>query len=530
MNEAYGLILIQLKGLWRRRWYCVAIAWVVSVAGWVWVAQLPDVYRSSARVYVDTDTMLGPLLEGLAVGPNVFEQVSIMQRTILSRPNLEKVSRMTDLDLTAQTSAEMERLIESLQRDITVGASGSNLFTISYESSEPVLAKRVVQSLLTIFVEGNLGASRKDMDQARRFIANQIAAYAAKLDEAEKERAEFKQRNAGLMSGEGGYFANLEAERKRLEELEGALRDTISKRDVLHEQLALVPQFFDSSDASSLFGPDAGFGGPPSDLEFRINELEGAINSMLFQYTERHPDVIIAQKRLERLRREKEEEDAAWVTSRDSEGEGPGYELPTVKSSNPVYEKLKVILVDQESIIAILKNRIAQQRVKIENLEKRIDTIPVVELELAKLDRDYGIIKHNYEELLSRREATSIAQDLETEANKVEFRIIDPPTLPISPAGPNRLLLFSMVLAGGIGAGIAFGFVLSQIDDSFSSLSGLRERFAFPVLGTISIVMSPARRRVRMMELSTFVMACLGLLGLYGGVVAVGVFELINIA
>ena len=70
--------------------------------------RMPDLYEASARIYVDTQSVLKPLMQGLAVQPNVDQQVMILSRTLISRPNVEKLVRMADLDLDAKTKADQD--------------------------------------------------------------------------------------------------------------------------------------------------------------------------------------------------------------------------------------------------------------------------------------------------------------------------------------------------------------------------------------------------------------------------------------
>ncbi len=99
MQELLAQLFSIVWGVWRHRWLSLATAWAVAVAGWIWVWQLPEAYVASARVYVDTNTLLKPLLEGLTIQPNTQDRILLLSRTLLSRPNLEKLMRMTDLDL-----------------------------------------------------------------------------------------------------------------------------------------------------------------------------------------------------------------------------------------------------------------------------------------------------------------------------------------------------------------------------------------------------------------------------------------------
>ena len=49
-----------------------------------------------------------------------------------------------------------------------------------------------MQSLVSIFVESGLGASRKDTDSAKTFLNEQIKSFEAKLEEAETRLKEFR--------------------------------------------------------------------------------------------------------------------------------------------------------------------------------------------------------------------------------------------------------------------------------------------------------------------------------------------------
>ena len=142
MQQLFMLAITYAQGMWRYRWYALLVAWVVAVTGWAWAYSLPNEYRADARVYVDTQSVLRPLLRGLAVESDVQSRVAIMTQTLLSRPNLEKVARKTDLDLRAQTPAQMESLLSWLQHAVEIHSDSRrhDLYTISYADTNPQMA------------------------------------------------------------------------------------------------------------------------------------------------------------------------------------------------------------------------------------------------------------------------------------------------------------------------------------------------------------------------------------------------------
>ena len=179
MNEQIELVLSYLRDILRRKWWILGSAWLVCAIGWVVVQRLPDQYEASARVYVDTKSLLKPLLRGLTIEMDVNQQVRLMERTLLSRPNLEKIIRMADLDLSAGADEEFEALIASVGNRIHMKRdSEENLYSINYPDSDPERAKRVVQAVVTTFVENTIGEGKGAgaAASAQRFLDKQIAA------------------------------------------------------------------------------------------------------------------------------------------------------------------------------------------------------------------------------------------------------------------------------------------------------------------------------------------------------------------
>jgi uncharacterized protein involved in exopolysaccharide biosynthesis len=56
MEEVIHQVMTALRGMWRRRWIGLAVAWAVAVIGAVVLLRIPDRYEATARVFVDTQT------------------------------------------------------------------------------------------------------------------------------------------------------------------------------------------------------------------------------------------------------------------------------------------------------------------------------------------------------------------------------------------------------------------------------------------------------------------------------------------
>jgi hypothetical protein len=147
-------------------------------------------------------------------------------------------------------------------------------------------------------------------------------------------------------------------------------------------------------------------------------------------------------------------------------------------------------------------------------LERRAGATPEVQVQAEDLDRDYAVKKRNFEELLTRREQTGIAEAADTKADKIQFRIIDPPQIPVVPAAPNRPMLLSGVFVLAFGAAILIPILLLQFDKSFTSVQTVRS-LGLPVLGSVSWLLLPSARRRYALQITALCVSASILLGLY---------------
>ena len=499
MDQVLQQFLGYAKAAWRRRWWGVAVAWLVCIVGWTWVMTIPDRYQASARVYVDTQSLLKPLLTGLTVAPNVDQQIKLMTRQLVSRPTLEKVARMTDLDVQAKTPEQTEALLNSLAAKISIADAGrENLYTISYQDANSELARKVVQSLLTIFVEGSLGKTRQDISSTQRFIEEQLQQHQQKLVETEKEMTEFRQRNIGMMPGQGGgYFAKLAETTAQLRQAQLDQQEAVNRRNQLKRQLQDEEPELTAAAAAAAVG---------GEIDNRIQALEKQLDQLRLQYTDLHPDIQATRRLIERLDQQRKAELAAQKA--DPVG---------ARIQNPVYQQLTIAIAQADADVASLGARVAEHQRRLTELRNASNMIPQVEQEYTQLTRDYDVLRQNYDALLKRRESIVLSGEVEAKTDTVDFRVIDPPFVPSQPAWPNRPLLLSLVTLGGLGAGLAVAFLMSQLRRTVPDRRALRELTGLPLLGAVSRVETDESKRRKRKGLLTYLAALGSLITAYGG-------------
>jgi len=510
MQELVELVLSYAQSIWRYRWIALITAWLVAVAGWVGVANLPDKYEANARIFVDTNSVLKPLLRGLAIQPDFAQRISMMTRMLLTRPNLEKIVRMSDLDLATESERDERQVIQDLKDNLRLRGerSHSSLNSVSYQYADPAVAKRVVQSAITVFVEGALGEHRDESVDAQKFLNKQIATYEQRLAEAEKRLADFKRENVGMMSGSAeGYYARMEAAKAELAAAELELKEAQNRRDDVELQLEEGEDEFALGFSESL-GVETS-----SPLDTRIQTLYESLDQLLLKYTERHPDVKETRRLIAALEAQRQQEKASAAEYEDLVSAG--------QQANPVYQQMRVMLSQANAQVAAMEARVQSYRQQVEALAEKTDAIPKVEAKLKQLDRDYETVKRQYASLLQRRESAFLSEEVEKTAEDVKFRVVDPPQVPLDPSAPNRLLLNTGVFFGAIGAGLALALLIALMTPVFVSSRNLNMKTGLPVLGVVTLVNEPVGRGKKILAFAPFSALSAGLFLAYAIVMIV---------
>jgi len=505
MQQLLAQLYSYLIGVWRFRWLALGIAWILSVAGWLWVWSLPESYLATARLDVDSTSILRPLLRGLAIQPDVNQRVALMSKTLLNRPNLEKLMRMADLDLHVTSDLEEERLLTLIKESISLRGDrqNSSLYSVAFRHDDRDTAKLVVQSLMTIFIESTLGEKRKDSSGAQAFLEQQIADYELRLSDAEQRLADFKQRNVGMLPGEaGGYYKRLEMAKGQLSSAKLQLKELENRRNELSRQLrGEEPIFFSTSTSST------GVGSP---LDRRINSLVEKLDFLSISYTEIHPEVVQIRTKIETLTKEREAgyEQATSMPSSGSSG----------FSSSPVYLSMRTMLAETEANVAELKVRVNEYTNRAKALENTVNNIPAIEVEVKQLDRDYQVISQQHNALLKRRESALLSEKVENNADDIKFRVIDPPYVPLKPTEPNKLLLNATVLGFSLGSGFAIAFLCSLFSPVFVERRSISEKLGLPVLGCVSLIIPPEQAKREFRAALFYVSITVSLLVAFAGV------------
>jgi len=506
MQELVAQLLAILRGMWQRRWIGLGVAWLAAIIGTVFVFRLPDKFEASARVYVDTQSLLQPLMSGMAITPDAGGQVALLSRIMLTRPNIEKIIRKSDLD--TSTGRNAPDLIDETASSLTISRAGSgdNVYTVAFRNPDGRKARDVVQAALSTFIEQSLGQTRIGTDSARKFLDEQIKDYENRLKESEARMQAFKLKYMGLLGTSGqSFFSQMTTMSEQIKDAKIELKVAEQTRDGIRQQLEEQTKRGPGVPARERSVPVA-----VPELDSRIDTLKRQLDESLRRFTDQHPDVVGAKRLLAQL-----EEDRKQVIEARSK---VAVSEPAIAfSGDPVAQQLKVALNEAEANLTTVRARLGEYEARYNQLRASAETLPKIDMELTQLDRDYGIQKGQYMSLVGKRETVNLTGKLE-EAGIAEFRIIDPPRVTPNPVAPNRRLLLVGVIAVSLFAGLAMSWVVSQVRPTFHDGRSLREIAQRPLLGMVAMLPSPRLRRMRRHAALLFAGGLGGLAASYGAV------------
>lgn len=491
MNGLYDELRLAIHSVWNRRWLALAIAWAICFLGWLVVAFIPNSYESSARVEI---RMAGLLNE--KVGITAGEQRKVIERlkqTLSSSDNLAKVVRGTDLGRNVASDQELAGKISGLRKNIEVKSDINNdtIFTITAILSSPKDARDVVQKLIDVAEEDSIAGDRKETSSSIRFLDKQLEDLQKKLADAEAKRVGFETQNLGMLPGVGSASTRMEAARAELGQIDSQLIQARSALGALNSQLAGTP--------ASLNTPGIGGGGGGNSA---LGQAQGELAAMRARgLTDNHPDVISTRNQIAILK--------SQGGGSASSGSG-GYKTP-----NPAYSSLQMMRAEREASVSALSARKAALQSDMAGFAAKQSAEPGVSAEYGRINRDYEVLKVQYDKLLTDREEIRLRGQVGAQTDAVQFVVNVEPTFSKTPVSPNRPLFLALVLFAGLGAGAATAFALGHLQTSYPTAAKLERASGLPVIGSISQMLTGEQRIERKRKLKLFFGGTAALIGVF---------------
>lgn len=476
-------------GLWRRRWLAMAITWAAALVCWFLVWLIPDQYESRAQVFVQTESVLDPVMNGVTARPDYERRVEVMSRQLLTRPNVEAVIERSGLDSLLkganprQRKAELEGLVKWVAGEISIESPQPMYFDIRYQFGDPQIARNVVDAVLNLLIEQDLGASLSENEDARNRLETEIETFGEKMTAREAEIADFRRLHAEELAAYEGNDRKrdlIESDLSRVsDELSLAQRRVVSARSIL------------ASTPSTSSGTE-------------LDRLMVQLETLRSQYNESYPDIQAVKARIEQLQRG---------------GEG-------VLPNNPEFVRLRAELRAAEDSAAALADRQQRLRGELESLAFRVGQAPAVVADLQRIERDYKQMQETYADLVQRRDRLSLTANLGAGGRGVQYKIFERPEVSLIPSSPPRMILILASLVAAVGAGVAVALLLSWLRKSFTQSQELEAAFGLPVLGALSEASSEAVQVARVEDFKRLGLATAALAILTLGYIYWEVFRL----
>lgn len=490
---------------WPNRWLGFSMALMIAAAVALVATVLPDRYQSKAKVYINTAAVLEPLLKGLAVADDGEKRVRllrVLQTTLVSKDNVERLIKTPGMGFDTSTAAARKRAYDTIVAGVAVSEEAQNLFSFDYVDTDPVRARNVAQGLLQLFIGRDIMDARQELNAAREFLDKQIAEYATRLYDLERQIADFRVNNADEL-GSTAFQTRLSAARTALREARFARQVAIETRTRIEQRMASGPNAKPLLVANEATLPN---------LVDRMTALQDQLNRLLLQYTDKHPDVVATKREMQQMSEMYGlNENLASVAKPISQLPGGVPPSAAVDSavppatvavaaaaeSAPVQKAaasapsagvsaIKLQLLHANFAIADAERKLQAAEAELSAIQSLAATAPSAETSLDQLNRDYALTKENYEKLLRGRETARMQTAANMAGGTEPFRVIVAPWVPDLPFGPDRRAIMLLGTLFAIAGGGGLAYALGLLRGTFVSAAEAESVLGLPVIAQLT--------------------------------------------
>ncbi|HYM74955.1 MAG TPA: XrtA system polysaccharide chain length determinant [Candidatus Dormibacteraeota bacterium] len=483
-----GFDLQHYLGVVRRRHFHFLIPMFLAWAA-VWAVSwvLPSRYQSTTLILVEQPTMPKDYVTP-NVNDDLQERMQSITQQILSRTNLLHIIDQCHLYSGDRSDQSPDDKVAGMRRDIDIelvrdAHDRITAFNVSYVSRDPRLAQQVTGELTNLFINQNLEVRQQRSENTTQFLGNQLEAARKDLAAQEDRVRQFKAQHVGEMPGQ--LASNLQI----LQGLQAQLQTAEDSLNAARQQRVYLQTLADQY--RTLQGPAKASDGTPIGLpaiDQQLQRLRSQLADLSSRYTDRHPDVRKVKEEIAKTERLRDQL-LAGLKNKPSDGSadlgdgsiGTGTDATQATMLAPIESQLRsnqLEITNRERSIAALK-------VKVEDYQARLNTEPIREQQLADLTRGYDQSKANYDDLLKKKNESSMATSMELLQQGERFRVVDPPSLPEKPEFPNRLKFCGIGLAIGLALGLIVAGAFEMLDDRLYNAKEIRNLLTAEVIGEI---------------------------------------------
>jgi succinoglycan biosynthesis transport protein ExoP len=484
MEEIQIHALDYLSVLQRRKWWLVVPAVLSVFVGLALVRYLPKEYRSSTTLGVSAP-MVSPALVNPSASFDNEERLRAISQQLLSVPILDRVVTEEKLQSDVAKDVQIGRLRRAIEIYAPPTVPGAetrrfDTFIVSYSDEDPARAQRITNRLARVFVDENSRSRTERAEDTSAFISTELQASKVRLTGLEARLRQAKEAYMGQLPEQtpanlqmlGGLHQQLEANAT-------AFRGEQDRLTMIERQITALRQGQSDVQLLARIG-----GGGPSSAQSRVNALERELTAAQMQYTDKHPEIQRVRTELAQAKRE-----AAAEAERGSE------EASKVEA-DPIYRQLMADRETTERRIQELQRAARDVQAQITRYQARVEAAPMVEQQLATVQRDFDLERQQYAELSNKLRTSSIAESVERNRSGEQFTVLYSASYPSTPTKPVLWRVMFMSIMSGICLGIALVFGCEYFDRSVHDIRQLRDEFNLPVLGEVTRIQPIVRQTV----------------------------------
>ena len=462
-----------VKRVLRKYWWLIPLSTLLfGCLGYVATRVLPPKYTSETKVLVEPPVVSEDYVKPV-VSEDFNQRLTSLKANILSGPHLQTIIEKLNLYPDLREKTAMSNLVGKLKQAIDVellpptpGSWGRPPgFHMSVTFNQPRAAQQICTEINSMFMEQNAQRRMEQTQKTTEFVSKELLDAKAKLDEQDEKLAEFKGRYLGSLPEE--EQSNLSLLNGLNTQLEAATQgvNRAQQDKALNETLLSQQEANWKATLNGVQNPDA--------LEQQLAGLQDQLSQMLLRYTPDYPDVVKLKAQIDAVKSR---------MSTDMETKAPSQSTNTKLHEPPQVVQLRTRVKQDDLTIAELTKRQNQIQDQIRLLQGRVQASPIVEQKFKDLTRNYQTAQQIYNELLRKQSDSSMAKDLEQQRESDVFRILDPPSFPLTPSFPKPL----QFVGGGLGAGLALAgallYLLAILDKAMYSERDVEACLKLPVL------------------------------------------------
>ncbi len=479
-------------GIVRRRFAYFIVAFLAVFALSVVLAlKLPPIYRSEAKILVESQQIPSDLVRSTVTG-FAAERIEVTRQRITAREALTAIADKFALFPDKRAKLSTTQLVDLMKTRIFIlpfdlalaGGAQRGLtvaFTVGFEYERADIAAKVANELVTLILNEDIRSRTSKASETTRFLERESNRLQQELTNAQLALSNFKQEHRDALPQRIPFqMAALERAESSLKLLDREIGDLAETKRMLNLEMS-VRNAAKSADPQNPVQAN-----PERQLELLRAEL--AQKSAIFAPS--HPEIKALKTQIDAVEKQ----------------------ISAVSLQIPDPSKLSADQLNRLDIntrIAAEKLEAVDRQVKLSNVQKTslttaisalttvLNEAPEVQINLAIVERQSEGLKKELDDITVKLTAARLGEQLEKDQQAERFQVIEQPITPQDPVSPNRpkIMTLGFFLAGLAGGALAGGLeFLNQGIRTSSDLVKALKRYPLAVIPYIK-TQDEGRRR-----------------------------------